>query len=55
MIIPKDLRDKETIDETKIQQVTGVKKVQVVDKCLLRKLIPHFNEFVFLPGDYIDL
>ena len=40
MIIPKDLRDKETIDETKIQQVTGVKKVQVVDKMLIKKAYP---------------
>ncbi|MBA4410923.1 MAG: hypothetical protein C0397_16050 [Odoribacter sp.] len=40
VIIPKELRDKETIDEKKIQQVTGVKKVQVVDKMLIKKAYP---------------
>ncbi|HAQ18661.1 MAG TPA: hypothetical protein DCR40_05415 [Prolixibacteraceae bacterium] len=42
VIIPKDLRDKETIDEKKVQQVTGVKKVQVVDKLLIKKVNPPF-------------
>lgn len=32
VIIPKDLRDKETIDETKVQRVKGVKNVRIIER-----------------------
>jgi exonuclease I len=36
VIIPNDLKDKETIDKAKIQHVKGVKKVQIIDKLKIK-------------------